>query len=134
MSRLAPAFLVVLFSACDSITESEDPDPVGTYELHSLDGNPVPYSFIDEYGDTIVVTQGTLFIGENLRFSAQMTGTDSALGNLDLSWSGSWSAITPTRIELRYEGIECVETGDVTHESITIDSDCDGFVWFWSRI
>ena len=66
MSRLAPAFLVVLFSACDSITESEDPDPVGTYELHSLDGNPVPYSFIDEYGDTIVVTQGTLFMGENL--------------------------------------------------------------------
>jgi len=135
MFRLLTTSLLVLpgLSACNGITEPEDPTPIGTYELASLDGNPVPYWFIDVFEDTITVSRATLVISANQRFFIEISGADSSLGNVDETYSGSWSTTIPTRIELRYTG-DCVETGEVTHESITIDSDCDGFVWLWTRI
>jgi len=89
---------------CNGITEPEDPTPIGTYELASLDGNAVPYWFIDVFEDTITVSRATLVISANQRFFIEISGADSSLGNVDETYSGSWSTTIPTRIELRYTG------------------------------
>lgn len=89
MRRIAVlAFLVVLAACSDSTAPSGS--VVGSYQLKTINGNPLPYSF-SAYGGSSAVLQSDM-----LTLNSDGTYTDvgqysSAQGNTSITENGTWT-------------------------------------------
>ena len=143
MNRAAVAAAVLVLTAClDSLEPidpveppAEPPSPTGSYEVAAIQGNPLPYTAVDEHGTPIITfLSGDLSIRSDGSFSGNIllrnlfTGEDEVISS-----SGDWRQVE-TRITFQ-PGLEmCSNQGLLEGRTILILRDCEwGLQFLYER-
>ena len=127
---VAAAALSFAIAGCGGDATGPDTNPVGLYDMVSVDGDPLPVTLIDTPGYTLQVTQGSLDLMANYRFVESITTAetvDGVLGPIEStsclgSYSRSGSTITLTTPETDVCAGQRV-TGTLSGTSLTVDYD-----------
>ena len=137
---MTAALLVGGAAACSDLTGTTARAD-GVYFLQSVNGNPVPYSYVDNTtGHTLSVTTDTYAVNSDGTYSDQQLYTDNGL-NSSYTEAGSWTqrnnvvSFYPSRSST---GNLSVYSGTLANSNVfggarTMSIDFSGTIWLYSE-
>ena len=132
-----------MFSACDTNEEEKPPNPVGLWDLLSIDGQALPVNF-NFANASWSIDSSSLDIRDNNTFVIRVEGLepdyDGGYDNWAVSESGTWRQTDRTiffssddEYETCLVGTVVIQSGGDTMRGDQEDPDCGGSDWVFER-